>query len=622
MHVCVRGQTKRRRGRSCSIQVIEQKREGRHDGTNEAQARQELQQMIARTIPLFPFQVRPDWNSNSTIIPLQESLTGEMRGKLMLLLYAVGCVLLIACANVASLMLARVAARQREMAVRAALGAGRGRIVRQLLTESVMLALTGAGLGLILAMSGLSALKSAFLADNPMLDAAGIDWQVFTFVAGLAVLTGLTFGLAPALGASRLDLAASLKARGRQCGGLIGARLRSSLIVSEVALAVALVISAGLLIKSLWLLTHDDPGFSSERVLTVRVYPQMKGEKPAAYIALYDELLRRARGMTGVGAVAAANATPLGGELPALPVELEGEPFVSGQSVAPMLWAGAVTPGYFDLLGVRLLGGRSFTEADGEKSEGVLIVSAETARRYWPGESAVGKRIRIVWENRWRTVVGVVGDVRQYDLAGKTPEWISGAFYMPYAQATALDRRIPAAMTLILRAAADSPALAGEIRRLVAGVNPDIPVGDIRTLQSEVNRSALPSLSLMWLFIAFGGSALLLATIGAYGVVSYSASQRTYEMGVRIALGAAPGRIFGLVMGQSLRLVTAGLALGMPASLVLARLMTGFLYGVTATDPATFLAVGILMIAVALMAGFLPARRASSVDPLVALRHE
>jgi len=590
------------------------------------QAQGELRTLISRIIPLFPYSVPHDWNAKSTVVPLQGDLTRNLRGKLLLLLCAVGCVLLIACANVASLSLARVAARQREMAVRAALGAGRGRIVRQLLTESVVLALVGGGLGLVLASSSLSALKSMLPGANALLTAASIDWQVFAYVTTLAILTGLASGLAPALSAARLDLATSLKTRGHQTAGLAGARLRSSLVVGEVALAVAMVIGTGLLIKSLWLLTQENPGFRPEQIVTVRVYPQYPqrsaGQERAGYIALYDELLRRARGVNGVSDVAAANTTPLGSELPALPVELEGHRLTPGQSIAPMLWAGAVTPGYFNLLRVPLLSGRLLTEADGEKAAEVVLVSAATAGQYWPGEDPVGKRMRIVWEQRWRTVVGVVGDVRQFDLTGKSPEWIRGAFYMPYPQSVGLDRRLPTAMTLILRTAANAPQVAGELRGLVAGVNPDLPVSEVRTLEAAVTASASPSRSLMWLFICFGGAALLLATIGVYGVVSYSVSQRTYEMGVRIAFGATPRRIFGLVLGQSFRLVLTGLTLGVVASLALTRMMTGFLYGVTATDPLTFLVVGFLLLAVALLAGYIPARRAATVDPLVALRQE
>ena len=596
---------------------------------SQQQALSELRTLNSRIAPLFPYPTRDDWNEKSTIVPLQEHLTSDLRGKLLLLLCAVGCVLLIACANVASLSLARVAVREREIAIRAALGAGRGRIVRQLLTESVVLALAGAGLGLVLAYGSLSVLKSMLAGNNSQLAQTSIDWQVFAFVTGLAVLTGLAFGVAPALSAAKLDLVSSLKARGQQIGGLAGARLRSSLIVGEVALAVTLVTGAGLLIKSVWLLTQENPGFRPQQIVTVRVYPQQQQqpllaarEEREGYIALYDELMRRTRGINGVSDVAAANTTPLSSELPALPVELEGHPFISGQTKATMFWSGAVTPGYFELLRIPLRAGRLFTESDGEKSAKVVLVSAATAEQYWPGENTVGKRIRILWEQDWRTVVGVVGDVRQYDLEGTSPDWISGAFYMPYPQSTDLNRQLPTAMTLMLRTTAPTPQLGDELRRLVASVNPDVPISEIRTLEAAVTDSASPSRSLMWLFVSFGGAALLLAAIGAYGVVSYSAAQRTYEMGVRMALGATPRRIFGLVIGQSLRLVLTGLAFGMLASLALTRVMTGFLYDVTPTDPMTFVGVALVLIAVALLAGYVPARRAATVDPLVALRSE
>ena len=597
-------------------------------GVTEAQAKGELRALISRIIPLFPWTTPADWNADATVVPLQQDLTGDVRGKLLLLLCAVGCVLLIACANVASLLLARTATRQREMAVRAALGAGRGRIVRQLLTEGVVLALVGGGLGLFLATSSLSVLKSALPAENGLLANASIDWQVLSFVAALAILTGLAFGLAPAFSAAKLSLSTSLKTRGQSSMGPTGARLRSFLIVGEVALAVALVVSAGLLTKSLWLLTQENPGFRPEQIVTVRVYPSQlaEGQQRARTIALYDELTRRARGIGGVADVAAANTTPLSSDIPILPVELEGHEghhFTPGQpEPATLFWSGAVTPDYFKILRIPLLAGRLLTEGDGEKSSEVVLVSAATAANYWPGEYAVGKRIRIVWEQRWRTVVGIVGDVRQYDLAGKSPEFIKGAFYMPYPQSVALDRQLPRAMTLILRTALNAPHVASELRQLVSNVNPDLPVSEVRPLETIVAASASPSRSLMWLFVTFGGAALLLAAIGVYGVVSYSTTQRTYEMGVRIAFGATRGRIFGLVLGQSLRLVLSGLALGIMASLALTQLISGFLYGVTGTDPLTFLFVGILLTVVALLAGYFPARRAASVDPLVALRHE
>jgi putative ABC transport system permease protein len=397
--------------------------------------------------------------------------------------------------------------------------------------------------------------------------------------------------------------------------------LRSSLVACEVALTVVLVVGAGLLIKSLWRLTQVNPGFQPERILTVRISPsQSFCKERAACVALYDELLRRVRGISGVSEVAAVNAVPLSTDVPAVVVDLEGHPRNPSETLAPVPWAGAITPDYFRMMRIPLLAGRSFSQADGLKAPGVVLVSASTARRYWPNENPIGKHIKTVWESQWRTVVGVVADVRQYDLANHTPDWIKGTIYMPYPQAQDLTEQIPATMNLLFRTTADTGRVAMEVRQLVASVNPNVPVGEVRAMETVVSASTSQPRSIMWLFVAFAGSALILAAIGVYGVVSFSAAQRTYEIGVRVALGATRSSVFSMVLGQGLRLVLTGLAVGVVASLLLTRMLTSLLYGVAATDPLTFLGVGVLLIATAALAGFLPAQKASRIDPLTALR--
>jgi putative ABC transport system permease protein len=584
------------------------------------QAQNEVRALIPEVIKLFPFPM-PNWNADAAVIPLQQSMVGDVRGKLTLLLCAVALVLLIACVNVASLLLARTTARQKEMAIRAALGAGRGRIIRQLLTESVMLSLAGAALGLMLAFGALSVLKSVLPVDNSRLGAASIDLPVLAFVTGVAILCGLFFGLAPALSASKLDLAESTKTRGQNSAGAGRLRLRSFLIAAEVALAVVLVVGAGLLMKSLWLLAQVNPGFNPEQIMAVRVYPDPSScRERTPCVALYEELLRRASRLTGVSEVAAANTLPLSHEVPALPVEFEEHPIRTTEELFPMVWAGAVTPDYFHLMRIPLLAGRVFTEGDGEKSGLVVVVNAATARRYWPGEDPIGKHIRISWFPEWRTVVGVVGDVRQYDLAVTSANWTEGAVYMPYPQSIVLDRQLPAAMTLMLRFTGNPPALGADIRQVVADINPNVPVSEALPMSSVLVASMAGSRSLMWLFVSFAGCALFLAAIGTYGVISYSTSQRMSELGLRMALGATKGGLFRLVLAQSIRLVLAGLAIGIAASFGLTRLLNDFLFGVLATDPMTFLAVAVLLIGIAVLAGYLPARRAATADPLTALR--
>jgi len=592
-----------------------------HPGVTVAAARNELHPMIKLAITLFPMPMARNWNSDETVRPLQEDLVRDVRGELLLLASAVGFVLLIACANVTGLLLSRSVSRAKEIAVRASLGASRGRIVRQLLTESVVLALAGGVLGLALAFGFLNVLKSVLADQMPEIARVGLDWQVLAFVSSLAILSGIISGLAPALSASRANLINVIKTGGQRTQGAAGIRLRSLFVATEVALTVVLVVGAGLLIKSLWKLSQVNPGFRAEKILTVRVTPsQWFADDRPTCIALYDELVRRARGISEVSNVAAANALPMGRQVPGVVVDFEGHPRKPGETLAPIPWAGAVTPDYFQMMHIPLLAGRLFTEADGAKAPGVVLISASTAKRFWPGENPIGKHLKPVWDTQWRTVVGMVADVRQFDLAGNTPGWLSGTIYMPYPQAEDLTEKIPVAMFLLLKTSDQTGRVAAEVRELVRSVNPNVPVSAVRTMDSVITASTSQPRSIAWLFVSFGVAALVLAAIGIFGVVSFSATQRTYEIGVRVALGAPRSNVFGIVLGQGIRLVLAGLAAGVAASLLLSRLLMSLLYGVGAADPLTFLAVTVLLIATAALAGYLPARRASRIDPLTALR--
>jgi predicted permease len=337
-------------------------------------------------------------------------------------------------------------------------------------------------------------------------------------------------------------------------------------------------------------------------------------------VALYEELLRRARETVGVSDAALASAVPLDGQQPLLPVELEGHPFSPTDVTATLLWAGAVTPEYFRLLGIPVLQGRGFEPGDGAASEPVVVVSAATARRFWAGQDPIGKTVRVAWEERGRRVVGVAGDVRQYALSGRTPQDVVGAMYMPYPQSVALDRRIPRAMTLLVKVAEPGPGVTSHLRELIGRVSPDVPAGDVRSLDALRTTSVSEPRSLMWTFASFAACALLLAALGTYGIVSYQLSQRTYEIGVRLAIGASRRHIFGLVIGQSLRLVAAGLAAGLVAAALLGRYLSSFLYGVTPRDPLTFAGVAALLLLTALLAASGPGRRAARTDAVRALR--
>jgi len=580
---------------------------------NLAQSQREVQPLIDDFRKTFPYPMARDWNRDSTAIPLQRDLTGDIRGKLIILLASVG-------ANVASLLLSRATTRRKEIALRVALGAGRLRIVRQLLTESVLLALVGGGLGILLGMGALSIFKSLLPSSTPGLAQASIDSSVAAAVAGLALLTGLAFGIAPALSASQIDLAQSIRTGSQRSTAAFWTRLRGGLIAVEIALTVVLVVSAGLLIKSLYTLSEVRPGFQPQQILTVHISPNSSfcTERPAC-IALYDRLLEGARGVSGVAEAAIANTIPLDAEQPDLAVDVEGHP-KSVDHPAPMLWSGAVSAGYIHMLRIPLLAGRDLTDADGAKSAAVLLISASTARHFWPGENPIGRHIKAAGERQWRTVVGVVGDVRQYSLSKAMPDWIPGAIYMPYAQAVREDGQIPAAMTLLVKTRANTDGAAREIRTLAQDQDPNVPIGQVQPLEEVVAGSIANFRATIRVFISFAAAAILLAAIGIYGLVSYWVTQRTYEIGLRVAIGATRSRIVSMILAQGLRVALYGIAAGVIAALAATRFLASLLYGVGANDPSTFAAVTVLVLGVAITATAVPAWRASRIDPIKLLR--
>jgi putative ABC transport system permease protein len=595
-------------------------------GATLEQARAELKTMRPVVLAAYAWQMPANSFMDSSIVSLEEAIVGDARGKLLILLGAVSLLLLIACANVANLLLARATTREREVAVRVALGASRWRILRQLITESVLLSVLGAALGLGVAVYGLSVMKIILPADTPRLEDVALDGHVLLFTALLAILTGVIFGLVPALGASKVDMTATLKSGGQRSASGGNHRASKMLVVGEVAVSMILVIAAGLLVKSLWILSGTSPGFSSERVVTARITPnEMFCQVPGRCLAFYDELLQRTRALPGVKDVAAVNGLPLGGGAEILPGVIEAHPTPDGAKV-PMFWEKIVTPDYLRIMNIPVLRGRAFSEGDAApEAQAVVIVSKTTAEHFWPGKDAVGEHFRPKWEQQWRTVVGVVGDVREFNITQNSADWIDGVIYTPYGPHAIRGSGAeapPAEMTLVIETAGDQVQIAGELKNTVASLNSDVPVSQISPLKDWVEQAMAEPRSISSLFAVFAALALLLGAVGIYGVVSYSVAQRTREIGIRMALGARRQEVLLLVVGQGAKLAVAGVAIGIAGGLILTRLMSGLLYGVQATDPETYAAVAMLLMFVALVACFIPARRAMRVDPMVALRYE
>ncbi len=555
----------------------------------------------------------PESNSKvgATVVSLHEQLVGNLRRPLLVLLGAVGFVLLIACANVANLMLARSRTRQREIAIRAAMGASRGRVIRQMLTESGLLLTIGVALGLLLALWLLRIFSGLAPVGAPRFDEIGIDATVLAFTLGAAILTGLIFGLLPALGISRPDLNSSLKEGKGTPDGPRSGRLRGALVVAEMALALMLLIGGGLLMKSFLLLQRVDPGFNPDQVLTLRLFLNRTHYPEGQQIrSFYAPLLDRLKTLPGAQSVAAISNLPLGGNNTDSSFFIEGQPKPPADQ-QPVAWFSSISPNYFSTMEMRLLKGRAFTDRDDEKSPRVVIISEAMARRYWPGQEPLGKRIGNGTDN-WREIVGVVNDVKHFGLDADTPP----SMYLPLRQAPARG------MSLIVRTVGAPLGVAPALRNDIWAVDKNLAIAQVKTMNELVSSSITQQRFIVLLLGCFAVLALVLAAVGIYGVMSYSVTQRTHEIGIRLALGARNTNVLALVLKNGMMLAAIGAAMGLAGALALTRLMRTLLFNVTPTDAPTFVGLSLGLLVVALVACYLPARRATKVDPLVALRYE
>jgi putative ABC transport system permease protein len=548
-----------------------------------------------------------------TVIPLQEQIVGNSRRALLVLFAAVGLVLLIACANAANLLLMRATVRGKEMAIRAALGAHRLRLIRQLLTESLLIAALGAAGGLTLAWLGVKALVALGPENLPRLQEINVDWRVLIFTLAISVLTGLIFGLAPALQASRPNLQHTLKE-----GGAATTRgrhwLRNLLVVGEVAIAMTLLIGAGLMLNSFMRLQRVDTVVDVDKVLSVEInLPSTRYTEGAQVTTFFQELIRRVESLPGVESASLSNIMPLSAYALNDPFGIEGRAY-SADNATWAAWQ-AVMPNYFRTLGIPFIAGRDFTEQGAGVASGETVINETMARRYFPNEDPIGKRIALGGGPPWLTIVGVVKDTPQRGLESEAgPDW-----YFPYSRRPSHHDNHA---YLLLRTSGDRMSLASAVRSQVSAIDKDQPVAAIRTLNDVIASTTAPRRFNTLLLAIFAAVALILAAVGIYSVISYSVTQRTQEVGIRMALGAQSGDVIRLILKQGLTLTLAGIAAGALGAIAAARVISGLLYGVTATDPATFAAISLLLAMVALLACYLPARRAARVDPLAALKHE
>ena len=579
-------------------------------GVTAAQAQSEMAALQDRLAEQYPNENK-GWGIR--VVSLQADMAGNVRAALLVLLGAVGFVFLIACANVASLQLARAASRRKEIAIRVALGAGRQRLLRQFLTESVLLSFIGGAVGLVLAYEALQGLIAWLPADLPRVSEIHVDARVLAFGLALSVLSGVIFGLAPAWHSSESRLAEALEGARGAGEERTSHRARNAFVIAETALAIVLLIGAGLLIRSFARLQQVNVGFNPAQLLTAQVgLPRAKYAKPEQWISFYQQTLERMNALPGAQEAAVAVPLPLSDSYINLAFEIEGRP-PRAKSESPTADFVAISPNYFHVLQVPLLRGREFRGADSESGPKVCVISSSVAQQLFPNDSALGQRILIGYPtNSSREIVGIVGDVKDSDLSARQTAQI----YVPFVQNPLW------AADIAVRARGNPSSLGGALREQIRAIDSALPVAEVKPMEEAIGSSIAQPRFRTALLSLFGAAALLLAAIGIYGVLAYTVTQQTREIGIRMALGANPGRVLRLVLARGLRLAGAGTVIGVLAALLLTRLLGSLLFDVSATDPLTFAAVAGLLLAVALLACYVPARRAMRVDPMVALRYE
>lgn len=567
----------------------------------------------------------PGTNRNVTVTPLEEMAVGTARVPLLVLFGAVSFLLLIACANVAHMMLARASSRQREIVLRAALGASRGRLVRQLLTESVMIAVAGGAVGIVLAVACIRLLRDMAGASLPRMDMIAMDYRVTAFALTISVVTGLLFGVVPALQSAGKPAADALRESDRgTTHGRGRSRARDGLMISEFALALILLAGAGLLARSLIALQRIDPGFDPDRVLSMQLRVNgAAAASPGARQAFYETVIERVRGMPGVAAASAINHLPLAGDLWGLPFAIEGRPPTEPGEGHVGTYR-VVMPGYFETMGVALLRGRVIDERDAGGTVPVVVINEAMARRHWPDENPIGQRIAVGGggaDVEWRSIAGVVENVARGDWAAPPEE----EFYLPLAQTPSMLEDAGAHIayiTLVVRTTGDAVEVAPSIRALVRDIDANVAVSDVQTMRFVVSTALAPSRLPVLMLGAFAVVALILAMVGIFGMTSYALSKRTQEIGIRLALGAEPGRVLGVLVRRGLVLAAVGMGAGLSGALILTRLMGSMLFGVTASDPVTYLSVSLTLGLVAVAGSTIPALRALRSDPVTSLRSD